>query len=315
MPSYLCLNFHLEPTMSPFVPKMLHLSIIFLTILGSVTAQSQNAYKNDVDQWHNTRVADLKAENGWLNIIGLHWLRPGKNTFGTGNGVAIRLPAGTVAPEAGYFELSDGTVTLQGAPGITFTVNGRTVQNAVIFHKDSARAPEVRFGDLKWNIIKRDDKFGVRVRHLKSAAIDNFKGIDRYTVDSSWRIIATLQPASIMGGISITNVLGQTTRQESPGKLAFSIGGKSYTLDALDGGKDELFIIFGDETNGVETYPSGRYVYVKRPGADGVVILDFNKAYNPPCAFTEYATCPLPPKQNVLPIAITAGEKNYGTHK
>ena len=114
--------------------------------------------------------------------------------------------------------------------------------------------------------------------------------------------------------IPITNVLGTTSNQQSPGKLFFTINGKQYTLDALEGGKDELFIIFGDETNGLQTYPSGRYMYIKRPAGNGVTYLDFNKAYNPPCAFTDFATCPLPPKQNILPISITAGEKNYGHH-
>jgi uncharacterized protein (DUF1684 family) len=183
----------------------------------------------------------------------------------------------------------------------------------VIFQNDSAT--EVRYGPLKWTIIKRDSQFAIRLRNLQSPAIKDFKGIERFTIDPSWNIKAVMQENVTPVFIPITNVLGKTSNQQSPGKLSFTINGKQYTLDALDGGKDELFIIFGDETNGDQTYPSGRYMYIKRPGADGVTYIDFNKAYNPPCAFTSYATCPLPPKQNILPVAVTAGEKNYGGHK
>lgn len=285
-----------------------------LAIVSHTLAQAPAAYREELDKWHRQRIEELKAENGWLNLAGLYWLTPGRNTFGSGQDQQVRFPGGTIPLRAGYFELADGRVKMVVQDGVSITVNGKPVYEAVVFHTDSVRAPDVRHGDLKWNVIRREDKFGVRLRHLKSPAVHDFSGIDRYATDTSWRITAVLLPSGT-AGVSITNVLGQTSVQVSPGKLSFSIGGKAYTLDALDGGKDELFIIFGDETNGVETYPSGRYIYVKRPGEDGVTTIDFNKAYNPPCAFTDYATCPLPPRQNILPVPVTAGEKNYGTHK
>lgn len=301
--------------MKLFCSRVFYVLICFSSPLMAIPTHAQNNYQEEIEQWHQKRIADLKSENGWLNIVGLYWISPGRNTFGSGDEVAIKFPKGAIPAYAGYFELKDGTVKLVVQSGVNIAINGKPVQEAVVFHEDSARPAEARYGDLKWTIIKREDKFGIRLRHLKSPALSNFKEIERYPVNTAWRVNAVLQPASLTAGISITNVLGQTTVQASPGKLVFSIGGKTYTLDALDGGKDELFIIFGDKTNGVETYPSGRYIYVKRPGPDGVVVLDFNKAYNPPCAFTNYATCPLPPRQNILPLAITAGEKNYGTHK
>ncbi len=301
--------------MSVFPCALLHAALFISGCFTGIHVSAQPNYRDEIAQWDKQRVTELKAENGWLNLVGLHWLAPGRNTFGSGDQAAIRFPKGTIPDFAGYFEMTDSTVKMVPASGVNITVNGNPVREAIIFHKDSARSPDVRYGSLKWNIIKRDDKYGIRLRNLKAAAVETFTGIDRYAVSDAWKLQAVLRPASIGSGISITNVLGQTSRQSSPGKLEFSIGGKKYSLDALDGGKDELFIIFGDETNGVETYPSGRYLYVKRPGEDGVVTIDFNKSYNPPCAFTPYATCPLPPRQNMLPVSITAGEKNYGEHK
>jgi uncharacterized protein (DUF1684 family) len=192
-------------------------------------------------------------------------------------------------------------------------VNDKPVKEALIYAKDSStRVPVVSYGSLRWTIIRRDDRIGVRLRDLKSPQLAAFTGIDSYPADTSWRIAAVLQAPAQPQTIAITNVLGQTSQQISPGRLAFTVGNSSYTLDALDEGGDELFVIFADETSGKTTYPSGRFLQVKKPAADGRTTIDFNKAYNPPCAFTNYATCPLPPRQNVLPFAVSAGEKNYG---
>jgi uncharacterized protein (DUF1684 family) len=151
---------------------------------------------------------------------------------------------------------------------------------------------------------------GVRLRDLGHPSLKSFKGIDRFPVDAAWKLEAILKTDSIRKTIPIRNVLGQTTEQYSPGKLQFTIEGKLYSLDALEE-EDQLFIIFGDQTNGESTYPSGRFVYVAKPGPDGKTVIDFNKSYNPPCAFTPHATCPLPPRQNQLPLSIVAGEKNF----
>jgi hypothetical protein len=151
----------------------------------------------------------------------------------------------------------------------------------------------------------------IRLRDLGSPAVEAFTGIERFAVDTRWRIPARVEPHGEGGTISITNVVGQTTDEASPGTVVFAIDGEEYRIDALDGGPDELYLIFGDATNGVSTYPAGRYLYIPRPDREGRTVIDFNKAYNPPCAFTDFATCPLPPSQNVLPIGVTAGEKVY----
>lgn len=278
----------------------------FLT--PTLRAQDNDVYRREVADWQSKRIQDLKAPNGWLNLVGLYWLEPGQNTFGSASTNKIVFPAGSIGPMAGSFERSGGRVKLIVAAGVTITVDGKSVKEAVIYSNDSSRPPVVASGRLRWTVIRRDDKIGIRLRDTASPLLTQFKGIDRFPVDTAWRIKAALQTSGQPGRIAITNVLGQTSQQQTPGKLLFTIGARQYTLDALEEG-DELFIIFGDETSGKTTYPSGRFLAVKKPGADGTTTIDFNKAYNPPCAFTHYATCPLPPRQNILPVAITAGEQ------
>lgn len=274
------------------------------------------AYKAEIESWHQKRVEDLKAPNGWLNLIGLLWLEDGLNTFGSDEKNNLVFPEGKIPAQAGFFTLKQGVVTMDVAKGVNIKIKGEPVKSIVVFNPDSTRQPLSEFDSLRWAIIKRDDKFGVRLRDLNHADVKNFKGVDRYPVNTDWRLEATWIPATDSSHtIDITNVLGQTTAQSSPGTLSFLIDDKEYKLDVLKGSKEEYFIIFADSTTGKETYGAGRFIYVKKPVDGKSTIIDFNKAYNPPCAFTEYATCPLPPKQNTLAVAISAGEKNYGVYE
>jgi uncharacterized protein len=236
--------------------------------------------------------------------------KEGVSTFGSEESNDIVFPKDKIPARAGIFLLQNDVVTMTSLPEVEIFSNEKPMKTGVIFYPDSTRQPKLTHGSLQWFVIKRDNQFGVRLRDLESITVTEFQGIERYEVDPEFRAEATLEIPSVPKKIDITNVLGQTTAQNSPGTLVFTIKGKEYTLDALEEG-DELFVIFGDPTNEKETYPSGRYVYADKPGADGKTILDFNKAYNPPCAFTPFATCPLPPMQNVLPVAIAAGEKNF----
>jgi uncharacterized protein (DUF1684 family) len=273
------------------------------------------AYKAEIEGWCGKRVDDLKAPTGWLNLVGLLWLDEGLNTFGSDKKNDIVFPTDKIPASAGYFTLKQNTVTLDAAKEVNITSSGQPVKSLVVFHPDSVHQPIVEFDSLRWTIIKRDDKFGVRLRDLASPDLKNFKGIDRYPVSTAWRLNAKWESAADSSRtIDITNVLGQSTAQKSPGSLVFSIDEKEYKLDVLKGNKEEYFIIFADATTGKETYGAGRFIYVKKP-QNGETIIDFNKAYNPPCAFTSYATCPLPPKQNTLAVAISAGEKNYGQYE
>jgi uncharacterized protein (DUF1684 family) len=279
-------------------------ALLFLS--GYVLAQQD--YHEEIRKWDSSRVVYLKSKNGWLNLAGLYWLKDGPNSFGSDSTNDIIFPPIGVEPKAGYFDLTEGTVRMVSTGQIS--VNGKPTKDALMFHPDSTNTPSAAAGSLTWMIIKREEKYGVRLRDLNHPAIAAFKGIERFPVDSSWRVKAYLD-TNARQFVTINNVLGQTFAQSSPGKLRFTLQGKTYSLDALTEG-DQLFIIFGDETSGITTYAAGRYIYSKWPDTNGYTTLDFNKAYNPPCAFTDHATCPLPPRQNILPLAVTAGEKSNG---
>ncbi len=288
--------------------------VVFILGILSANAQTDTAYQNSMKSWYASRDKALLSPTGWLNLAGLFWLHPGSNSFGNFAAADIAPTQEGFPEKAGVFTLNEnGTVEWTSEKGITVTLNDKPVDRILVFHPDSLRQPTLAIGRFRFTIIKREDRIGIRFRDLESPVVKNYHGIDRFPLDPSWKCNASLEP-TFGRQIMITNVLGQTAPQPSPGKLVFTVAGKTYKLDAIDEGGDELFIIFGDETSGTTTYPSGRFVYVKKPGADGKTILNFNKSINPPCAFTEFATCPLPPRQNILPIAVTAGEKNFGKH-
>lgn len=280
------------------------------------TGQQIADHKKDVEDWYNKRVENLKSRDGWLNLAGLYWLHDGINSFGSDESNDIVFPVGKIAPKAGYFMVKGDQVTLTISKGARILVNGRPTRGleTIVFHPDSVRPIRQVHETLEWHIIKRDDRIGVRLRDLESSAVRNFKGIDRYPVDYAWKLKARFEPATEGATINITNVLGQTTAQRLEGTLFFHVGEKEYHLSAT-GEEEKLFIVFADSTNGKETYPAGRFIYVDRPDSTGAAYIDFNKSYNPPCAFTEFATCPLPPRENFLAIEISAGEKNYDMRK
>ncbi|MBC5993632.1 DUF1684 domain-containing protein [Pontibacter cellulosilyticus] len=268
------------------------------------------AYVASINEWHKEREASLKSEEGWLALAGLFWLNEGKNTFGSAEINDFVFPEGKIAAEAGAFILSGDEVRLEVKDTTAILVNEELVKQAVVFGLEMQQAPVMKYGPLSWFVIKRGDKYGVRLRDSKSEARQHFKGIERYNVTANWKLEAKLEPSPFPKQIAITNVLGQTSQEASPGTLVFKVDGQEHRLDALAEG-NKLFIIFADKTNRTETYGAGRYLYADKPGADGTVILDFNRATNPPCAFVPYATCPLPPKQNFLTIPVPAGEKAY----
>lgn len=278
-----------------------------------VAAQKTVNYKEEIEQWKIGRYTFLKSNDGWLNLAGLFWLEQGKNSFGSGIKNKIVFPKGSIAAFAGNIELEGETVRITAAKGVTTKVNNQPIQSSIIFSPDSLKKPIVSAGSLHWTIIKREDKIGIRLRDDNSAQLKEFKGIDRFPTDSTWKLDAILKEPLFATTIPIKNVLGQTIQMKLLGKLIFTINGQIYSLDAVEEGK-EIFVIFADATNAKTTYGAGRFLYVPMPDATGKTVVDFNKAFNPPCAFTPFATCPLPPPQNVLAIPITAGELNYSNH-
>lgn len=290
--------------------KRIYVLLLILIACGPKETIDRAQHRKEVDDWHAERVESLKSETGWLNLVGLFWLKEGFNTFGSAEDNDLVFPAGKIAGRAGSFFVTPTSVELQADQDAAILSNGVPVTKLLVY-ADTMRSEPMEHGSLRWFVIKRDNLIGVRLRDLESDALKNFHGIERYPVEVAYRLEARFEPYQPPKQIDITNILGQTYPQPSPGAVVFKWEGEEYRLDAIDEGGDEYFMIIGDETNKDETYPSGRYMYIAKPDAEGRVILDFNKLYNPPCAFTPFATCPLPPRQNILPIAIKAGEKNY----
>lgn len=292
------------------------LIFLFLTILVSTNAQS-NSYLAEMKQWDGARIAALKDPNGWLNLEGLFWFKKGVNSFGSDSTNDLVYNNAAFPKHLGDFIYEDGKVYWKEGNTEKITINDGdlVLTNSGTLNLLTATEGKYtsRWKDFVWVVIQREDKVGVRFRNLKAKTLLEFKGIERFTVDAKWRIKAKVIPQN-QNPLMIMNVLGQNTAQKHGGQLVFEIEGKTYRLDAIDEGGIRLFVTFADATSGKTTYGSGRFIELDKPDAEGFTYIDFNKAYNPPCAFTEFATCPLPPPQNRLSIAIPAGEKKYGHH-
>lgn len=289
------------------------LAILLVIVLGCSQSTNEKEalaqYTEELKAWDKNRQDILLGPKGWLNVRGLFWLKNGINSFGSSTENDVVLPAGSLNPKAGFFMLKDSVVTMQLLPNVEVKSDGQPVGSMIIFHPDSSKVKVLAVDSLEWFVIKRGDKIGIRLRDFGSDKLKSFKGIDRYEADLGWRVKAKL---TVPTGkfVEMLNVLGQTSRIPVKGVLRFEINDVPYMLEATDE-DGKLFIIFGDPTNGEQTYGSGRYLYAAMPESGDEVDLDFNHAINPPCAFTEFATCLLPPKQNILPIKVEAGEKAY----
>jgi uncharacterized protein (DUF1684 family) len=289
-------------------------SILFLfvsIILFSFSSETDDSdYEKEIKSWHKNRVEGLKNENGWLNLAGLFWLEEGRNSFGGNTENKIIFPKDRSKAFLGDIILSKGEVFVETKADAEVFNENEKIEKLKLFPNDKSII--LKHNSLRWFVIKRGERFAIRLRDLESPFLKEFHDIETYKIDPKWKLKAKFIQTEGKK-IAILDITGQTSQQDSPGVLVFTISGKEYKLDALAEG-EEFFIIFGDKTNKKETYVAGRFVYAAKPDANGFTYLDFNKAYNPPCAFTPYATCPLPPKQNLLPIEIKAGEKNYGNH-
>ena len=280
-------------------------------------APDATSYRAEIEAWRAKRLASLKREDGWLSLVGLFWLEEGVNKIGADpKANRIALPEGS-APEAlGSLDLSGGVVTLKANPDAGLAVGGKPVTTMSLRTDADADGPTVvERGRIRFYVIRRGPRLGVRVKDSQSPVRLSFHGIDSYPIDARWRFEARFDAYRPPKTVAVPNILGSIDNEKSPGAVVFAVGGRECRLDAVtEAGTDELFLIFGDATNGTETYGGGRFLYAKPPGPDGRVVVDFNKAYNPPCVFTPYATCPLPPRGNRLPIRIEAGEKKFGNH-
>jgi uncharacterized protein len=276
------------------------------------------AYQKDVDDWKAGRLGRLTGLDGWTTLVGLYWLKTGANKFGSGADNDMQLDAASFPKDAGRFDFDGKQVTFTAAKGVTVMSGGKPVTIVkMVSDADAGTADPttLSIGSVSFYAIRRVDRVGVRVKDTDADARVHFKGLEYFPLDQSWRFEAKFEPYTPMKKIPIINILGMEEDMNSPGALLFEVDGTQYRLDTvLEDGETDYFVMFGDTTNGKLSYGAGRFLYVKPP-VDGITVLDFNKSYNPPCAFSHYATCPLPPQQNKLPLAITAGELKYaGSH-
>ena len=288
--------------------------LVALLLLGPPLG-AQDAYRASVDAWHAGRVARLTAEDGWLSLIGRDWLNPGENTLGSAPGSTVLLPEWAAPAQAGLFILEGSTVRFRPFPGSGLLLNGKPASEAVLKSDAEGKPDVLQAGRVRFYVIRRGDRLGIRIKDPETPARKAFHGVPRYPVDPAWRVEADFIPYATPQVRAIPTVLGTTEPMTAPGLLKFKVGGREVTLEPMleDPEHPELFLIFKDATSAHGTYAAGRFLYADLP-KNGKVILDFNRAINPPCAFTLFATCPLPPKQNQLDLKVLAGEKDPGLH-
>jgi uncharacterized protein (DUF1684 family) len=266
-------------------------------------------YIAEIDQWHQKRIERLKDENGWLTLAGLYWLKEGDNIFGSGKNNDIVFPEN--APQIiGKIILKDSVITLQVNEEVNVTNEGKPIKEIKLEHDLTGNPTILDLDSFRWYIIKRGDKYGIRLRDINAPLKNKFKDIQRFPVNEDWKITASFEAYDPPKVISLPTQLGTVVEEPSPGAVVFSKDEQTYRIDAVDSGR-RLWLIFADETSGKETYGAGRYLYIDKPDSTGKTVVDFNLAYNPPCVFTKYATCSFPPKQNFLKLEITAGEKMW----
>ncbi|WP_152597968.1 DUF1684 domain-containing protein [Novilysobacter arseniciresistens] len=271
------------------------------------------AFHADLQAWRDQRREALLAPDGWASLIGLHWIERGPHYLGSDTDNGIQLGLG---PEhMGMIELGPDGVRFVPEEAVALTVDGAPLTGATMLRTDEdPQGPSVLGFDEgrgQATVIRRGGRHALRVRHADAATRTGFSGLDYWPADPDWQVEATFIPHPPGQTIEVANIIGSTDATPNPGAYEFERDGTTYRIEALDEGGDELFLVFGDRTNGHGSYGAGRFLYAPKPGADGRAVLDFNRSYNPPCAFTMFATCPLPPLENRLDLAITAGEKAY----
>jgi uncharacterized protein len=263
------------------------------------------AYVQSFEKWKADQVNDLRAN--WLPLAGLFWLKPGANSFGSDAANAVVFPKGPA--HAGEFDLTGKEVNIKLLPGANATVSGKPLSADKLDPDISGHPTNVEMGSLQFHVIVRGERVGIRLKDTDSAAVHNFRGMDFFPLDLHYRVTAKFVPPNEKQTINVPNVLGDVTPLPVAGSVVFTINGQEVKLTDVGGEPAKgFFFVFNDLTAKTNTYPGGRFLE-SEPAVNGTVILDFNRAYNPPCAVTPFATCPLAPKENRLTVAIPAGEK------
>ena len=266
-----------------------------------------SGYADAIDAWCADRVARLKSETGYLNLVGLFWLEPGTYRFGAGDNNELVF-AGTQTPLIGQFVVDDSGVRVEVEPGVVVLDGDREVRARLIDDDTTDSPVTLTHGALAFGVVKRMNRYAVRVRDYENEALATFPALEYFPIDTSKRVPARIEYFDEPRVLSVNTVIeGLGWEPRSPGLAEFELDGKRYALEAYESG-DRLFFVFGDRTNGRETYPAGRFLYAPWPDEEGITILDFNLAYSPPCAFNDFSTCPVASPRNRLPVRVEAGE-------
>lgn len=272
--------------------------------------EAETPYAKSVKEFHKKRIERLKNPNGWLSLVGLYWLKEGENSFGTDLSNDIVFPESSSPGNIGKFILTDSIVAVEIREGINVLNNNSFVTRQTLLNDMTGNPTILQFNSLSWYVIKRGERYGIRLKDSESQLLKNFDGIELFDIDPDWKIEAEFMKYDGPKKVEVPNIMGTVDTGLAYGKLLFTKDGMKHTLEPL-GEENSLFLVFADMTNGEETYGAGRFLSLDSPDSTGKVEIDFNRAYNPPCVFTKFATCPLPNKSNILKIRVTAGEMNF----
>jgi len=278
-----------------------------------MSAADTAAFNQQEQAWRDKRRSDLLKPEGWTSLIGLHWLDPGSHYIGSAGGNGIQLSMGPA--HLGMADIEGKQVRFVPDPSAQLTLDGKPLAGAAVLRTDAdpAGPSVIGFDGDKGHatVIERNNRYALRVKHADAPTRTQFSGIDYWPADPAWKIQAKFVPHEKGRTIEVANIIGGMDAMSNPGVVEFRQGGQIHRIEALDEGEGVLFLVFADRTNGHGSYGAGRFLDAPMPDANGSVTPDFNQSRNPPCAFTAFATCPLPPPENRLDLSVTAGEKSY----
>ncbi len=288
-----------------FVFKSVLMLSVFLSglLVSGVTFSQEQSYAQSIETWRQEREARLTSETGWLTIAGLYWLQEGENRIGTDPSNDIVLSASSAPAHIGVFTFQHGATSFQAAQGIRVLHKGKAIQSALL--TAGGAVDVISVGALTMWVHKSGERFAIRVRDPDSPLRKKFTGLSWFPSDPTYRVTARFVPYDAPKPAPMINILGDIERFSSPGYVVFELGGQTLRLEPVASEENDLFFVFRDGTSGRETYAAARFLHTDMP-QDGRIVLDFNKAYNPPCAFNPFTTCPLPPKDNRLALRIEA---------
>jgi hypothetical protein len=295
------------------VKKVIGATLVLTLFAGILTAGAAAvSHEEEIRDWRERRHARLASEDGWLTLVGLEWLQEGENRVGSSPSSTIRIEGGP--EEWGTVSVNGGEIRFVAAPGSGVLVNGTEMGEATLVADNQGEPTVVSSGNLSFYVIFREG-YALRIKDSQAVALKNFAGVENYEIQGDWRFETRFTPAPEGETIEIGNVLGQLSPTPVYGYVEFERDGQGYQLLGLgDEESESVWFLFADRTSGKDTYGAGRFLYSDGLPEKGRLVVDFNKAYNPPCVFNDYSTCPLPPQQNRLNLEVTAGEKDYHAH-